>query len=182
MIANQIAGALGAGVPISTSSFESIATANGTGSVSTLTFSSIPSTFKHLQIRGNANDLNGNTLAIRFNSDTGSNYAFHRLLGNGATASATGFATQTWANYVGYLGVNADQMAAFLVDVHDYASTSKYKTIRTFTGNDRNGSGFVSLSSGLWQSTSAVTSIDLISTGSNNFTSNTTFALYGIKG
>ena len=67
-------------------SFESIATATGTGSNSTLTFSSIPQTYKHLQIRvmsrGNAATDQDNLL-IRFNGDTGSNYNSHYVFGTG---------------------------------------------------------------------------------------------------
>lgn len=164
-------------------SFESIATVNGNGSATTLTFSSIPSTYVALQIRGIANDANGFNIALRFNGDTGSNYAFHRLLGNGSTATAAGFATQTYANYLGAcasLGTNI--FAGYITDIHDYASTTKAKTIRTFHGADADGSGPVSLSSGLWTSTSAITSISIVNTGPNAFITGSSFSLYGIRG
>jgi len=162
--------------------FESIATVNGNGSATTLTFSSIPSTYVALQIRGIANDANGFNIALRFNGDTGSNYAFHRLLGNGSTASVAAFATQTYANYLGACASAANIFAAYITDIHDYASTTKAKTIRTFHGADANGSGPVSLSSGLWTSTSAITSISIVNTGPNAFITGSSFALYGIKG
>ena len=164
------------------SSFESIATVTGNGSATTLTFSSIPSTYVALQIRAIANDANGFNIALQFNGDTGSNYAYHRLLGNGATVSAAGFATQTSANYLGACASTANIFAAYITDIHDYASTTKAKTIRTFHGADANGSGPVSLSSGLWTSTAAITSISIINVGPNAFVSGSQFALYGIKG
>ena len=163
-------------------SFESIATVNGNGSATTLTFSSIPSTYVALQIRGIANDANGFNIALQFNGDTGSNYAYHRLLGNGSTASAAGLATQTSANYLGACASATNIFAAYITDIHDYASTTKAKTIRTLHGADANGSGPVSLSSGLWTSTSAITSISIVNTGPNAFITGSTFALYGIKG
>ena len=68
----------------------------------------------------------------------------------------------------------------FIIDILDYANTSKYKTVRIALGSDRNGSGEVGLFSGLWQSTAAVTTI-AINCG-QNYTTTSQFALYGIKG
>ena len=154
----------------------------GTGSSSTITFSSIPQTYKHLQIRSNAGDGAGNIINLRFNSDSGSNYAYHRILGNGTTVTATGAATQTESAAVAYARGTTSIMGVSITDVLDYPSTSKYKTIRSFMGYDLNGSGQLYLSSGLWQSTSAVTSITLINNGGANFSTASTFALYGMVG
>jgi hypothetical protein len=63
----------------------------------------------------------------------------------------------------------------------DYTNTNKNKVYRTLGGFDANGSGEQGLFSGLWMSTSAITSIDLI-TNSGSWTSSSSFALYGIKG
>ena len=179
---NTILGSLSSGVAASTSSYESIASATGTGSSDTITFSSIPSTYTHLQIRTNAGDGAGNIINMRFNSDSGSNYSFHWLRGNGTAATAGGSATQTEISYSGYARGISSIMGVSITDIIDYASTSKYKTARTFFGYDLNGSGAVHLSSGLWQSTSAITSISLINNGGASFSTASTFALYGIKG
>jgi hypothetical protein len=72
-------------------------------------------------------------------------------------------------------------MGAFIIDIQDYSSTSKNKTVRTFSGVDFNGSGSVNLYSSLWMSTSAISSLTLTS-NTGEFSTNTTFALYGIKG
>jgi hypothetical protein len=165
-----------------TSSYESIATATGTGSSDTITFSSIPGTYKHLQIRSIAGDGAGNIINLRFNSDTGSNYAHHRLLGTGGSETCTGAATQTEILAVAYARGTSSNMGVSIIDIVDYGSTSKYKTVRSFNGYNINGSGQCFLSSGLWQSTSVITSITLINNGAANFTTASTFALYGIKG
>lgn len=169
--------------------FESIASATGTGSSNTITFSSIPSTYTSLQIRfigrTTASDVPAN-LHIRLNGDTGSNYAQHQLYGDGTTATASGAATQTRirggaistaAETSGVMGVN-------IVDIHDYSSTTRNKTVRIFSGIDKNGSGgFVELGSGLWASTSAVNSVSLLTTVTGgSWTTDTVIALYGIKG
>ena len=68
-------------------------------------------------------------------------------------------------------------------DVLDYADTNKYKTGRSLFGSDGNGSGWIMLSSGNWRNTAAITTIQLRpSAGGNTFVTNSSFALYGIKG
>jgi hypothetical protein len=163
--------------------FESIATVTGNGSATTLTFSSIPSTYTSLQIRGIANDGVGNGFlaALRFNADSGTNYVFHRLLGNGSTVSASGSSTQT-SIQIGNSGNVADTYTTYISDIHNYANTTQNKTVRTFSGRDFNGSGTVFLYSGLWLSTAAITSISIDNVGPVAWTSGTTFSLYGIKG
>jgi hypothetical protein len=167
-------------------SFESIASATGTGSSGNITFSSIPSTYTSLQIRLIGRDGAGtgtSNFGIQINSDTGSNYTRHNLRGNGTSATAGGSASTSSISgtILPLSNQTANTMGVSIVDIHDYASTSKYKTVRIFGGVDLNGSGTVSLESGLWMSTSAITSITLIP-GWTTWTTNTTIALYGIKG
>ena len=162
------------------SSYESIATLTGNGSSTSLTFSSIPSTYKHLQIRALGRNSSG---YIRFNSDTAANYARHYLRGNGTASSALGAASQN-EMYGFEFTDNTDTANIYgvgLIDILDYASTSKNKTLRALTGADKNGSGSIYLYSGLWLSTSAITSITIYSPA-NAPTTDSTFALYGIKG
>tara|TARA_R110000868_G_scaffold118811_1_gene314885 strand:- start:1297 stop:1860 length:564 start_codon:yes stop_codon:yes gene_type:complete len=186
MIGNAIAGFLGAGVAASTTAYESIATATGTGSSGTISFTSIPSTFSHLQVRilGRSDTASVTQTAVfTLNNDTGANYANHVLIGDGATASASGGASSSNVPRIYSVGASAAAsiMSVGIIDIHDYASTTKYKTIRIFTGDDRNGAGRTALSSGLWQNTTAVNRLDII-TAAGNWTTATTIALYGIKG
>jgi hypothetical protein len=176
-------------------SFESIATATGTGSSATITFSSIPSTYQHLQIRFiaknsiNQNWANASRLFIRFNSDTGTNYAWHKLAGDGSTAAATGDSSNTSIRTDFCVAGNGSGITNIhgvgVIDIHDYAVTTKNKTIRTFTGSDANNLSYypaIGLTSGLWMNTNAITSISLIDEASSNFLSSSVFSLYGIKG
>jgi hypothetical protein len=187
---NTVLGTLSSGVAASTSSYESIATANGTGSSATITFSSIPSTYKHLQIRGISRDTSGSgdttTLIIRYNSTAGTSYATHRLWGNGANAYASGNANYD-GFYLGNLttqgGAVASNHGAVIVDIIDYASTTKYKTSRALGGASGDNSAYdIDLTSYVFMSTSAITTIELICPSGSNYTTTTTFALYGIKG
>jgi hypothetical protein len=170
-------------------SYESIATATGTGSNSTITFSSIPSTYTSLQIRIIARDTisSGGDINLRYriNGDTGSNYTDHSLRADGSTASAGGLASYDLALVRNFVtessGGNTTIYGVGIMDFIDYASTTKNKTVRTFAGKDKNGSGYIILGSNLWMSTAAVSSISFIADGTA-FATGTTISLYGIKG
>jgi hypothetical protein len=167
------------------SSYESIATATGTGSSNTITLSSIPTTYKHLQLRIFETATLGagaGTLSLRVNGDTGSNYARHQLTGNGSSADAAGTASTTSITLSTISPDSANNIGSVaIIDIHDYASTTKNKTIRTFSGCDRNGLGQVFLGSGVWLSTTAINSLTVFLT-STSLATTSTFALYGIKG
>ena len=159
---------------------------------SSVTFSSIPSTYKHLQIRSlsrNENASIGNAnLLVRFNSDSGANYTRHYLRGNGSAATTTGSSSQTSVIVQdGDLAYNTSSLfrAVSIIDIHDYASTTKYKTVRSFAGQDVNSGTAgvaVALSSALWLDTTAITSITITSSTGSNLSAGSTFALYGMVG
>ena len=165
--------------------YDSIATVTvGSGGAANVTFSSIPNTYTHLQIRGITRNANAtDATIIRLNSDSGSNYARHFLRGNGtsATAAAASSVSAMEGPFTAYSGTTANAFTGVVIDILDYTNTSKNTTIRTIGGVDLNGSGAVNLTSGLWMNTAAVTSI-LISADSGNLVEYTQFALYGIKG
>lgn len=171
--------------------FVSIATTTvGAGGSSTITFSAIPQVYKHLQIRaiareGDGGQTNANQqIVIRLNSDSGSNYAIHRLVGDGVGAGADGYSSQGNMTATGIPGssTTASIFGASIIDILDYQNTNKNKTMRTLTGTDLNSSGAIWFSSGLWQSTSAVNSVTLTALSSRNFAQYSSFALYGIQG
>lgn len=163
--------------------YDSIATTTLSTATASITFSSIPATYTHLQIRAIAQNSSSNTYSnMRFNSDTGSNYNDHYLDGDGSSVTV-GASVSDNKLYFGYITVstNTNMFGVMVVDILDYANTNKYKTIRTLNGKDMNGSGFVELGSGAWRNTNAVTDIT-ITPGANNFAQYSSFALYGIKG
>lgn len=159
--------------------FESIASVTvGSGGSSSISFTSIPSTYKHLQVRGISKMSSGASLYMQLNSDTGSNYARHYLNGNGSTTGAGGNSSFT-NMFVGTTANATSTFGASIIDVLDYANTNKYKTSRALSGADANGSGFVQFMSGLWMNTAAVSTITI--TGDSNFDQYSSFALYGVK-
>ena len=181
MIGNISAGLYGTGAPPAPlSSYESIATVSLGSAQSTITFTSIPSTYKHLQLRYIAKTTSDDVLTFRANGDTGSNYTIHRLLGNGSSASATATVSYNYGG-IGVLGGTADCFAGGVCDILDYASTTKNKTFRILNGRENNTSGVVELRSTLWASTSAITQLDFYTDNATNFSQYSSFALYGIK-
>jgi hypothetical protein len=181
-------------VPIDLGNYESIATVTvGSGGAANVEFTSIPSTYTHLQIRGNLRasngSVNGITVNMRFNYDTGSNYSWH-LLGAYQGASAAmdiGASSNANAMNVGAMpnsGLMSNLYSGSIIDILDYTDINKYKTVRSLQGYDFNGSttgySYLSFLSGNWRSTNAVTSITLLP-ASDNFAQYSQFALYGIK-
>lgn len=167
--------------PRVTNSYESIATVTLGSAQSSITFSSIASTWKHLQIRALAGSAGSATdsILIQLNSDTtGTNYYWHRLYGDGSTA----FAGASNASTVIDVSGTGTYFSGSVVDILDYSNTNKYTTIRTLSGYDANGSGRVGLNSTLWKNTAAVSNIVFVIQGGSNFPANSQFALYGIKG
>ena len=172
--------------------YESIASVTvPSGGTSTVTFSNIPSTYTHLQIRGilrstytsNATDF----MSMKFNSDsTASNYSVHRLTGNGTSASAGASANDFYLPFdYPANSVTAGVFSGMVIDILDYASTTKNKTSRILTGYDANGSGALSLVSQAWyNSGTAINSIQFqdYTVYNANFAQYSSFALYGIRG
>ena len=186
---NIIAGTLSSPLVIVPNSYESIATVTvGAGGAANVEFTSIPSTYTHLQIRGIARGTRtevNSGIDITLNSDTATNYSYHALYGNATSALAYAYANQPNMYTGGILAASstANCFSPLIIDILDYKNTNKYKTLRILCGAEYNSSTFdeINLSSGLWRSTSAITSIKLTPTF-NNHAQYTQFALYGIKG
>ena len=175
-----------------TSAYFPIATTTLTTTTSTVTFSSIPQTYKHLQIRAIAKTDRATYIQdginMRFNGDSGNNYSRHAIWGNGTSVNAdadTSFAQiQIGMGAAG--GGGTSMFAGMVLDILDYNLTTKNKTTRALAGADDNGSvtGGTRLyfASGAWYNTSAITSITLTPQVGSNFVQYSSFALYGIKG
>jgi hypothetical protein len=174
------------GVAGAATSYESIATTTVGSNVSEITFSSIPSTYTHLQFRlitrtnrGSAED----GFRITINDDTAAaNYNAHGIYGDGSSVVA--FEVNTGVGWAGYYPTNSGSsvFGAGVMDFLDYANTNKAKTMRHLGGYDANGSGYIVFSSSLWTSTAAITKIKFTFDSASSFTQYSQIALYGIKG
>jgi len=158
-----------------------------TSSASSVTFSGLGaySDYKHLQIRAVGRTTQYGGLWIQLNSDTGNNYARHRLNANGTNVTSSSATSQGYVNFDNvFVGAFQDATAqvygAAVVDILDFSSGSKNTTLRALGGNRSTSYGMINFSSGLWNSTAAVTSIKLYDDAAN-FTAGSRFSLYGVK-
>lgn len=172
----------------STNSFESIATTTvGSGGSGTITFSSVPSTFKHLQIRviarGNYADT-FDSFYVRFNGDSANNYTLQSFQGDGATVTSNQITSYSAIRGNELTGntATADIFGVGVLDVVDYLSTVKFKNAKSLGGVDRNGSGQIAFTTGYWRSTAAISTITITPVFGTLFSQYSSFALYGIKG
>jgi hypothetical protein len=176
--ASQISGHLWA----PSGAYDSIATTTvGGGGAASITFSSIPQTYTHLQIRFMGVASSATDYTMRFNSDSGTNYRGHYLYGDGSSALSGqtfgGATTRLDLLFNGSSTVNG----IMVCDILDYTNTSKNTTTRGIGGYDTNGAGQAVMLSGLWVNTAAITNIT-ITPDSGTFSQYTSAALYGIKG
>jgi hypothetical protein len=157
--------------------YEPITTTTLGSAAASITLSSIPATYTDLRLVVNVTMATGTTCRYQFNGDTSTNYSTTYLLGDGSSASS-GAVTNGSFIYASQYTASTTIPSFYSMDVFSYAG-STYKTVLTTGSNDRNGSGAVDRQVQLWRSTSAITSINIFSTGT--FATGTTATLYGIK-
>ena len=170
------------------SSFDLLETTVLSSTATSVTFSSLGSysDYKHLQlrivVRESAAFADNDTMTIRFNGDTGNNYAYHRLNGNGSSVSSTGeinFSSIPLGDLVPAGSTTANNFGAAVVDILDFGSSNKNTTIRALYGATNSSESDIMLLSGAWFNTAAVTSITCGIT--NTAIAGSRFSLYGIK-
>jgi hypothetical protein len=167
--------------------YDSLATVTvPSGGVASLTFAGIPTGYQHLQLRILARSSFASTFSsieIQYNNDTGANYAWHFLKGNGSTATAGNSTSDTVMRAIDFVSASQASgiFSAYTIDILDYANINKNTTQRIIGGGDCNGSGGIVFHSGAWFNRNAVTSIKLAASNSSNFIEYSSFALYGVK-
>jgi hypothetical protein len=161
-----------------TTAFDSIATFSPTTGTS-VTFTSIPQTYKSLQVRAFVKNSSGvaNVIA-RPNSNATSIYKWRNLRGNGTTLTTSNSGSS--ADNVRLGSFDDTYGGVFILDIHDYASTTLNKTLRASSGYNASGTTELGTSGGSMYSTSAITSLQILNE-SANFAAGTVIALYGIN-
>jgi hypothetical protein len=155
-----------------------IATTTLGSAASSITFSSIPSTYTDLRIVIVPTAASNANFGFRFNSDSGSNYSRTRLAADGTSVTSSVNSNQTELQITNSFSIGTTPTLRTL-DIFSYAG-SAYKTILFGENADLNGSGGLNRQVGLWRSTSAITSINFFAQGAVNFAAGTTATLYGI--
>jgi hypothetical protein len=156
------------------STYTPISTATTSGSTSSVTFSSIPSTYTDLILICSSKAAAG-YLIIRVNSDSSSNYSRTNLIGTGSSAISNRASNQS---FLLAPDAGTSEFYPTITQFMNYSSTTTFKTALQRTHNM--GSN-VYATVGLWRSTSAITSITVQTDDASNISSGSTFTLYGIK-
>jgi hypothetical protein len=164
----------------------------GAGGQSTITFTSIPSTYTHLQLRGVSRGTTSytsgtDTAYLTFNNDSTASYSYHFLGGSGSSAGSSAGTSQSIAYSMvlaqGNSGL-ANMFSGFIIDVFDYTDTNKNKVFKSVNGVSTNNavtsSDYMYVISGNWMKTSAINRIDFAIAGSS-FAQYSQIALYGVK-
>jgi hypothetical protein len=174
--------------------FDLIETASVTSAVSSVTFSNLntyAADYKHLRIVSHTLDnltSNNTWINIRFNGDTGSNYYYSNIRfsdGNtGGSMAATNNATLAAlaATRDNPSGGDSSYGVVAVANIADYSSTNKQKSFVSWGSQYQSNGWTQGLWSGVWKSTSAITSITISPDSGYNFTANSRIYLYGIKG
>lgn len=174
----------------SKAAFESIATATGNGSATSLSFTNISSGYRHLHIRFRTRSAeNGSglvNLVMTMNSDTSNAYASHGIRATANTMSyrgATGVANME-VGVTPQSNVSANFLGVGYIDILEYAVTDKTKVMRAISGFNNNGgvNSITQYYSGMRDNTAAITSLTFTLSSAGAFTTTSEIALYGIKG
>lgn len=158
-----------------TATYSLISSQTLSSSQSTVTFSSIPQTFTDLVIVSNVLPTSSPFIAIRLNSDTGTNYSRTSLSGSGTSALSARASNETYG-YVtpaAILGVSNG-----MINLQDYSNTTTFKTAISRWSD---ASNVVATMATLWRSTSAITAVEINTGGVSTFASGSNFKLYGIE-
>ena len=147
-----------------------LATTTLGSSAATITFGSIPATYRDLVIYLTGTSGAGQNMSIYLNGDTtASNYPSVYAGGDGGTASSG-----TLNNYIG--GVYGSNLSTNVINIFDYAQTDKHKTLLSRLSVSTNAASMIACR---WANTAAVTSIQL-ALPATTFSTGTVVSLYGI--
>ena len=166
------------------------------GGLATVEFNNIPQTYTHLQLRalarGNRTPVTYDNFVLRFNSDVGNSYSYHTMYGDGraggpfSEGSGTSATNSMLAANIPGSASLTSSFGVAVIDIWDYTSTSKNKTMRSLSGYESNTTGYSSiyssicLTSGSWYSTAAVNTITILASNAP-LQQYSHFALYGVK-
>jgi hypothetical protein len=162
--------------------YDSIATQTVGSSVASITFSSIPSTFTDLVLVCSGGQASGgDNLYLRFNSDSGTNYSFAELMGNGSSASASNSANQNAAYLQSSIGGGTSLGQHYIANIMNYSNTTTIKTVVSRANQTDNTYPGVGALANLWRNTAAINTILVGRTGGGDLLAGSVITIYGIK-
>jgi len=160
--------------------YEPIATQTVSSATGTVTFSSVPQTYTDLILVSSRQQASAARLFLRFNSDTTTLYSDTWLSGEGANTNSGRDTGQSQISIGGiWNGTTTTTWATNVTHIMNYTNTTTFTSTLTRDSNDKGSTGTVEAMVGLYRSTSAITTVNVV--GGSNFAVGSTFTLYGIK-
>lgn len=161
------------------STYTPISTQTLTADAATVTFTGIPQTYTDIVLVCNfGTSSSGRTGTMRFNGDTGTNYSWRSIGGNGTSAQAGGGSNISSIYFTGQITGDGTALANVAVtSIQNYSNTTTYKTV---ISRSNDAARYVELAVGTWRSTAAINRIDLARDNGTNWLSGSSFTLYGI--
>jgi hypothetical protein len=148
-------------------------------SVPSVTFTSIPQGYTDLVVVCNFIQSSAYSLEARVGNgsvDTGNNYSNTALIGKANNTAAS--TRRSNYSYLTAFEQNGASSGVWTMHLMNYTNTNVYKTILFRNGN---AGSDVEASVQLWRSTAAINTLQIFAgQGAINFTSGSTFSLYGI--
>jgi hypothetical protein len=159
-----------------TNTYTPLATVTLGGSDASITFTSIPSTYRDLILVINGNTTGNADYGMRFNGDGGANYSFVYMGGNGST-TATGSNSANQIVLDAYFWRSSER-STLIAQIMDYSATDKHKNV--LSRNNVAGGGVDAFAS-RWANTNAINAVEVFTaTGGQSFATGTTLSLYGV--
>jgi hypothetical protein len=158
-----------------TATYTPLATVTLGSTAATVTFSSIPATYRDLILVANYSISSGQS-QIQLNSDTGSNYSTVLMSGSTAGGAQSNSFTTTFFQIANLVGEPTTTRNLLTLQLMDYSATDKHKTGLIRSNNAETG-GAVQAQANRWANTAAITSFTIYNA---TFLTGSTFSLYGV--
>ena len=156
-----------------------IATQTLGSSASSVTFNSISQGFTDLVVVSSikpSSSASGYGPSFQINGDTGSNYSYTLIYGNGSSAGSIRASSINYARYGS--GGSTSTLEADVTHIMNYSNTTTYKTILArFSQPSADTGAFVNL----WRNTAAITSLTFYGNDGGSIAAGSTFTLFGIS-
>jgi len=159
--------------------YEKIASTTLGSTSPTVTLSSIPATYTDLRLVFVPLGTSTQNMNMTINGDTGSNYSFSSLRGDGGgTIYSSNGTSASNINLTLGTSITTTNPNLYEIDIFSYAG-STYKTLLNKYSANKDISGNLGVQVALWRSTSAITEVTF--TAATNFAADTILSIYGIK-
>ena len=141
------------------------------------TFSSIPQTYKNLQIIYTAICSGGQGIDLRWNGSA-SGYSRGRMVGTLTSVGTLMAASQTEVPMMGNAGFTT--LGCGSIEIANYATSGRYITVRSFGAVADTSTNGIELNGGTNSSTTNITSLTFKAAAGETLLTGSVFSLYGI--